>query len=47
MNDSKTRYCFHAEWFDIHAQLTRHYELFFYPADNTVEMVQLFVFCSS
>jgi hypothetical protein len=39
MDDSKTRYCFLAEWFDIHAQLTRNYELLYYPSDRTVEMV--------
>lgn len=38
MDDSKTRYCFLAEWFDIHAQLTRNYELLYYPSDRTVEM---------
>lgn len=39
MDDTKTRYCFLVDWFDIHAQLTRHYELFYYPYDSTVEMV--------
>ena len=39
MDDTKTRYCFLVEWFDTHAQLTLHYQLFFYPSDKTVEMV--------
>ena len=39
MDDSKVRYCFLADWFDTHAQLTRHYEVFYYPSDATVEMV--------
>ena len=34
-----TRYCFEAEWFDVHAQLFRKYEFFFYPSDRTIEMV--------
>lgn len=34
-----TRYCFEAEWFDVHAQLFRKYEFFFYPSDHTIEMV--------
>lgn len=36
--DAKTRYCFVTEWFDIHAQLTRTYEFFFYPVDQTIEL---------
>ncbi|KAJ3332092.1 Nucleoside diphosphate kinase 7 [Blyttiomyces sp. JEL0837] len=32
------RMCFLVDWFDVHAQLTRNYQLFFYPADNTIEM---------
>ena len=35
------RYCFEAEWFDVHAQLFRKYEFFFYPSDRTIEMVTL------
>ncbi|KAJ3076948.1 Nucleoside diphosphate kinase 7 [Podochytrium sp. JEL0797] len=27
------------EWFDVHAQLTRQYQLFFYNSDNSIEMV--------
>ncbi|KAJ3276848.1 Nucleoside diphosphate kinase 7 [Terramyces sp. JEL0728] len=37
-SDPKTRYCFLAEWFDVHAQLYRQYEFFFYPLDSTIEM---------
>jgi nucleoside-diphosphate kinase len=36
--DPKLRYAFVAEWFDIHAQLYRQYEFFFYPSDHTIEM---------
>lgn len=32
------RYCFLTGWFDVHAQLTREYQLFYYPSDNTIEM---------
>ncbi|KAJ3188085.1 hypothetical protein HK101_009214, partial [Irineochytrium annulatum] len=28
------------DWFDGHAQLTRQYQLFFYPVDSTIEMVE-------
>lgn len=38
VDESKTRYSFIAEWFDTHAQLTRAYELMFYPSDSTIEM---------
>jgi hypothetical protein len=38
LQDPKTRYCFLAEWFDLHAQIYRHYEFFFYPFDNSIEM---------
>ncbi|KAI8898892.1 putative nucleoside diphosphate kinase [Globomyces pollinis-pini] len=37
-DDPKVRYCFVAEWFDVHAQLYRNYEFFFYPSDCTIEM---------
>ncbi|KAJ3316049.1 Nucleoside diphosphate kinase 7 [Boothiomyces sp. JEL0838] len=37
-SDPKTRYCFLTEWFDVHAQLYRQYEFFFYPSDSTIEM---------
>lgn len=33
------RYAFLVEWFDTNAQLAREYQLFVYPADNSVEMV--------
>ncbi|ORY44065.1 nucleoside diphosphate kinase [Rhizoclosmatium globosum] len=32
------RMCFLVEWFDVHAQLTRQYQLFFYESDNSIEM---------
>ncbi|KAI8621536.1 nucleoside diphosphate kinase 7-like protein [Chytriomyces sp. MP71] len=32
------RMCFLVEWFDVHAQLTRQYQLFFYVSDNSIEM---------
>jgi hypothetical protein len=41
MSEDKNRYCFLAEWFDVHAQLNRTYELFFYPSDHSIEMVQI------
>ena len=34
------RFAFVAEWFDNNAQLVREYQLFFYPTDNSVEMVR-------
>ncbi|KAI8904418.1 nucleoside diphosphate kinase [Gorgonomyces haynaldii] len=37
-DEQRIRYCFIAEWFDIHAQLTRKYEFFYYPADASIEM---------
>ncbi|KAJ3383524.1 Nucleoside diphosphate kinase 7 [Entophlyctis sp. JEL0112] len=33
------RMCFLVEWFDVHAQLSRQYQLFFYETDNSIEMV--------
>jgi nucleoside-diphosphate kinase len=36
--DPKLRYAFLADWFDIHAQLYRQYEFFYYPSDHTIEM---------
>ncbi|KAH6562007.1 hypothetical protein BASA50_004733 [Batrachochytrium salamandrivorans] len=38
MSSTEPRYCFLVDWFDIHAQLTREYEFFFYPSDSTIEM---------
>ncbi|KAI9207907.1 nucleoside diphosphate kinase [Polychytrium aggregatum] len=35
------RFCFIVDWFDVHAQLTRKYQLFFYPCDNTMEMYDI------
>ncbi|KAJ3002586.1 UNVERIFIED_CONTAM: Nucleoside diphosphate kinase 7 [Siphonaria sp. JEL0065] len=32
------RMCFLVEWFDVHAQLTRQYQLFYYDSDNSIEM---------
>lgn len=39
--DAKTRYCFLAEWFDVHAELYRQYEFFYYPSDHTIEMYDI------
>lgn len=38
------RYAFLTEWYDPTAALLRRYQLFFYPKDNSVEMVPLHVF---
>lgn len=38
MDESKNRYCFLVDWFDVHAQLTRRYQLFYYPFDHSIEM---------
>ncbi|KAJ3403040.1 Nucleoside diphosphate kinase 7, partial [Chytridiales sp. JEL 0842] len=35
------RMCFLVEWFDVHAQLTRQYQLFYYMADNSIEMYDI------
>lgn len=32
------RYVFETEWYDPQADLVRHYRLFYFPGDNTVEM---------
>ncbi|TPX68700.1 nucleoside-diphosphate kinase [Spizellomyces sp. 'palustris'] len=36
--ESNNRYCFVVDWHDVHADITRSYQLFFYPADQTAEM---------
>lgn len=35
------RYAFIAEWYDPNASLIRRYQLLFYPADSTVEMIDI------
>ncbi len=37
--DVNMRYCFEVTWFDQQAQLAREYQLLFYPADSSLEMV--------
>lgn len=37
---SDTRYCFVVEWYDPLASLVRQYQLIYYTADGTVEMVR-------
>jgi nucleoside-diphosphate kinase len=32
------RYVFETEWYDQQAELIRHYRLFFFPKDSSVEM---------
>ncbi len=32
-------YCFVVEWFDAQADFARKYQLFYFTADNTIEMV--------
>ena len=39
MDETKLRYCFLVDWQDAHAQLTRRYQLFYYPFDHSIEMV--------
>jgi len=36
--DDESTYCFIVEWFDSQADLVRKYQLFFFAADNTLEM---------
>ena len=36
---SKESYCFLVDWYDSHANLTRQYQLFWFPGDKTIEMV--------
>lgn len=37
------RFVFLTEWFDSAASLIRPYNLIYYPEDNTIEMVTLFI----
>jgi nucleoside-diphosphate kinase len=32
------RYVFETEWYDPQADIIRHYRLFYFPVDNTIEM---------
>lgn len=32
------RYVFEAEWYDPQADIIRHYRIFFFPMDNSIEM---------
>ncbi len=41
MASQDERYAFVAEWYDPNASLIRRYQLLFYPADNTVEMIDI------
>ncbi|TPX60702.1 nucleoside-diphosphate kinase [Powellomyces hirtus] len=36
--DSGTRFCFLVDWYDGHADLSRSYQLFYFPVDQTIEM---------
>ncbi|KAI9101959.1 nucleoside diphosphate kinase [Phlyctochytrium arcticum] len=38
VQEENPRYCFLVHWYDNHAQLTRSYQLFYHPADQSVEM---------
>ncbi|KAJ3039650.1 Nucleoside diphosphate kinase 7 [Rhizophlyctis rosea] len=38
---SKESYCFLVDWYDSHANLTRQYQLFWFPGDKTIEMYDL------
>ena len=33
------RFTFLADWYDAQASLNKRYQLFFYPSDNSVELV--------
>ncbi len=35
------RYAFITEWYDYSAALLRKYTFFYYPSDNTIEMVRV------
>ena len=37
---SDARYCFTVSWYDVSASLNRQYQLIYYTADGTVEMVR-------
>lgn len=37
------RYVFEAEWFDKVACLTKKFYLYYFPSDNTVELVIIFI----
>ena len=39
--DHHVKYTFNTEWFDTQASLTRHYQLYYFPVDKTIEMVRL------
>lgn len=41
MSESDTRYSFLVNWYDQYASMVRHYQLLFYPKDNSVEMYDL------
>lgn len=38
---SEERFCFLADWYDAQAGFNRRYQLLFYPADGSVELVFL------
>lgn len=39
--DYGEKYTFEAEWFDTIASILRKFILYYYPADNTVEIVSI------
>jgi hypothetical protein len=40
MAEANVRYAFKVEWFDTVASMNRPYDLYFFPADKTLEMVR-------
>jgi nucleoside-diphosphate kinase len=40
-SQDSTRYCFLVEWFDLHAQIYRTYQLFYFPSDGSIEMYDI------
>ncbi|KAJ3157211.1 Nucleoside diphosphate kinase 7 [Geranomyces variabilis] len=37
-DESAARFCFLVDWYDAHADLSRSYQLLYFPADQTIEM---------
>lgn len=36
---AEDRFCFLADWYDAQAAINKRFQLLYYPADNSVEMV--------
>jgi len=41
MSEKNNRYCFNLEFYDQMAAIVRPYQLFFYPEDNSIEMIDI------